>query len=535
MLATVNTSDRRSRQRILEAAVSLLAERGLTGELLADAAQRAECPLSRARLFFRRDEDLILALYMRLAAELEARVPDLPETTLAERFRLVMQAKLALVTPYKDALAALLSNLLDPRHELGVLSAETELVRTRVMAVFSAVVCGATDRHKLPAYQSVHTLYAAHLALILFWTQDRTPDSQATRTAIDFTCELFSLSKRLSWLPSFGNTLAKVDEICAPLVEPPPDEHATRLASELLKHLFRYRRLQPGAGSCAQAPCEQCLALHLPKVRRFVLAGEPLHLLLPAFPAKSPSLRKVLGPLPDMAEELALRFLENVCDELRELYSPGARITICSDGRAFGDLVGVSDEQITAYGLEISNLLERTGARSLELFSMEDLFESGDHALVREQLCTHYADSLAAIKERAHAYGHHLALFNGIQRFLFEDRISIEPGKSRTQVRNECKERAYQVIRRSDAWGRLVGECFPAALRLSIHPQVPHSDKIGILLGQSTDAWLTPWHGVAVRVGGRFKLMTREEAEALGAHVVEREGRAYYYEAGGEP
>jgi pyoverdine/dityrosine biosynthesis protein Dit1/AcrR family transcriptional regulator len=534
-LATVNTSDRRSRQRVLEAAVSLLAERGLRGELLVDAAVRAECPLSRARLYFRRDEDLILALYARLAAELEARVPDLPEATLAERFRLIMQAKLALVTPYRDALAALLSTLLDPRHELGVLSAETELIRTRVMGVFSAVLCGASDRQKLPVHQSVHTLYAAHLALMLFWTQDRTPDSQATRTAIDFTCELLTLSKRLSWLPGFGNTLAKVDEICAPLVEPAPDEQATRLAKELLQHLFRYRRLQPGAGACAQSPCEQCLALHLPKVRRFVLAGEPLHLLLPAFPAKSPSLRKVLGPLPDMAEELALSFLENICDELREIYSPGARITICSDGRAFSDLVGVTDEQVTAYALEVSNLLERVGAASIELFSMEDLFDSGDQAAMREQLCVHYADSLQAIKERAHAHSHHLALFNGIQRFLFEDRVAIEPGKSRTQVRNECKERAYQVIRRSDAWGRLVGECFPAALRLSIHPQAPHSDKIGILLGEANDAWLTPWHGVAVHTGGRFKLMKRAEAEALGAHTVERMGRPYYFETGGGP
>src|ERR1051325_612718 len=533
MEAAINTTDRRSRQRVLEAAVSLLAERGLSGHLLSDAAERAQCPLARARIYFRRDEDLILALYARLAAELEAHVPDLPEGNLAERFRTIMLAKLALVSPYRDALAALLSTLLDPRHELGALSAETELIRSRVMGVFSAVLYGASDRHKLSTHHSVHTLYALHLALMLFWTQDRTEGFHATRTAIDFTCELLSLSKKLSWLPSFGSTLAKVDEICAPLVEPAPDAATTELATEILHRLFRHRRLQPGAGACARHPCEQCLALHLPKVRRFVLAGDPVHMLLPSFPAKSPNPRKVLGPLPDMAEELALKFLENICDEIKELYPPGARVTICSDGRAFSDLVGVTDEQVTRYGQEVSNLLEQIEARSLELFSMEDLFESGDHAAAREQLCAHYADSLAAIRERAHTYEHHLALFNGIQRFLFEDRVAIETGKSLTQVRNECKELAYQVIRRSDAWGRLVNECFPTALRLSIHPQVPHSDKIGILLGEANDAWLTPWHGVAVKAGSRFKLMKRQEAEALGARLVERGGRPYYYETGG--
>ena len=99
-------------------------------------------------------------------------------------------------------------------------------------------------------------------------------------------------------------------------------------------------------------------------------------------------------------------------------------------------------------------------------------------------------------------------------------------------MRNECKDRAYRVIQRSDAWSRLITDCFPTALRLSIHPQSPHSDKIGILLGEADDVWLTPWHGVAVKKQGRFKFMHRREAEALGGRVVECEGRPSYYQVG---
>lgn len=132
---TLDATDRRTRQRLLEAAVSLLAERGMSGELLRDAAAAAGCQLSRAEVYFRRDEDIILALYARLAADLEARVQELPEGHLAERFRAVMLAKLALVAPYRDALAALLATLLDPRYELGALSEQTELIRSRVMGV----------------------------------------------------------------------------------------------------------------------------------------------------------------------------------------------------------------------------------------------------------------------------------------------------------------------------------------------------------------------------------------------------------------
>jgi hypothetical protein len=80
---TLNSVDRRTRQRVAEEAFLLLAQRGLSGELLKDAAERANCSLERAKVFFRRDEDLVLAFYARVAAELEARVGELPEGDLA--------------------------------------------------------------------------------------------------------------------------------------------------------------------------------------------------------------------------------------------------------------------------------------------------------------------------------------------------------------------------------------------------------------------------------------------------------------------
>jgi pyoverdine/dityrosine biosynthesis protein Dit1/AcrR family transcriptional regulator len=529
---TVATADRRIRQRLLEAAVPLLAERGLSGDILRQSAAVAGCSLERARLFFGREEELVLALYVRLATELEARVIDLPEGPLAERFRSAMLAKLSLVAPYRDALTALLATILDPRHELGALGEQTRLVRSRVMGVFSAVALGASDRPSAEVPALARALYGAHLALVLLWTQDRTPDFTATRSAIDAFCNLLASAAPLLWLPQAGAMLAGADKILLPLLEPEPDAAKTATSERILRTLFRHRRLQPGAGACAENPCEQCLGLHLPKVMRFVVNEEPVHLLLPAFPAKSPNTSKVLGKLPDMAEELALDFLEGVCREIKEFYPPGARVTICSDGRVFSDLVGVEEVDVTEYGRAIASMLERLGAESLDTLNLEDLFDLEDRAALREQLCTHYAEPLATIEERVRTYERHRALFNGIHRFLFEDRLVIEPGKSRNRLRNECRERALRLIQRSEAWGRLIGECFPLALRLSIHPQPPHSDKIGILLGDAEDAWLTPWHGVALKVGDRFKLVRRHEAEALGASVVRRNGRASHYETG---
>ena len=72
-MENLKTADRRTRQRVLESAVVLLAERGLSGELLKDAASLAQTSLERARIFFQRDEDLVLALYSRLAGARGAR------------------------------------------------------------------------------------------------------------------------------------------------------------------------------------------------------------------------------------------------------------------------------------------------------------------------------------------------------------------------------------------------------------------------------------------------------------------------------
>ena len=72
---------------------------------------------------------------------------------------------------------------------------------------------------------------------------------------------------------------------------------------------------------------------------------------------------------------------------------------------------------------------------------------------------------------------------------------------------------------------------FPDALRLSIHPQSPHDDaKLGIRLADhAADAWVTPWHGVGLYLGGRYTLTYRQRAEDAGARLVYRDGRPSHY------
>jgi pyoverdine/dityrosine biosynthesis protein Dit1/AcrR family transcriptional regulator len=539
----------RSRQRILESAVALLREQGLSGEgqLVDSAAQAARVPVASARLFFHNDEELILAFYLRITSDLQLRAAALPDGGVSERFRALFVGKLELAGAYREAFAGLFAKMLDPRANIGVLSPQTELVRMRSRAAFANVVHGADDASSAPddATQLTQSLYAAHLALLLIWSQDRSPDLKSTHAALELVCKLIDVFCRFRWMPLPGNLLENVSAIAGPLVDPPADPASTAVAREILGIIFRHRRLLPDAEKCATpAPqkshdksqstdnlCEHCLAPHLPLVRRFVGAGLPVHFVLPAFPAKSPNPEKVLGTSPDLAEEISLQFLEQLCSEIGKIHGPGARITICSDGLVFSDLVGVADSNVLSYGKEISAMIEQLDLSSLETFHMQDLYdEATSIPQMRESLCRHYAETAESIHQRLHSNKNQQALFNGIQRFLFEDRVVIDKGKSRTRIREECKTRTYEVVQRSDAWGRLVADCFPASLRLSIHPQPAHSEKIGILLGESPDVWLTPWHGVALKHNGAFRLVKRREAEETGASIVTKNGRPYFME-----
>lgn len=115
--------------------------------------------------------------------------------------------------------------------------------------------------------------------------------------------------------------------------------------------------------------------------------------------------------------------------------------------------------------------------------------------------------------------------------FALPDADRPDYKKSLAALQRECRERAYGVIQRSRAWGRLIAERFPEAVRLSIHPQPCGSDKLSINLLEASDNWITPWHGTAVDVGGRFVLMKRYQAEASGADLIYLHGRPSHYVA----
>ncbi len=272
-----------------------------------------------------------------------------------------------------------------------------------------------------------------------------------------------------------------------------------------------------------------CFDMHWARTRGFVVAGEPIHFVIPAFPAKSRNPDKVLGTLPDLGERLAIGFLQSFCEHVSYFYPPGARISICSDGHVFSDILGIPDEDVSDYREELRRIIRSTGGGALDIYSLEDAFGLESYQRMRELLVSRYARPIDEIRHRMKTEPQSRSLFNGIHRFMVEDQSALNPELSRSALRKRCKELAYRVIQRSNAWGDLIGEVFPRSLRLSIHPQPSHAEKIGFHLIRTKDGWLTPWHGVVIDDGTTFTLVKRSQAERMNASLIWRNSRPSHF------
>lgn len=309
-----------------------------------------------------------------------------------------------------------------------------------------------------------------------------------------------------------------------------------QLAEEVLKLIFNRRRLLTVK---EEVPFSEQIAPHLDRVLHFIENDLPIEMILPAFPAKSPSRSKTLGHLPDYGEFLAMTRLTELCKEIEAIYSRGAKVVICSDGRVFADVIYVCDEHISDYRDGIRHYAEQNLEGYISFYNLENVYDHiNDFTALREELMIAHGEPLSSLRQRIKDEREASTMYKGVTKFMFEDYSGIEQfaGLSRTALQNKARVAAYRVIQRSNAWGRLLAKEFPHSLRLSIHPQYLVSEKIGISMLTENDVWTTPWHSVVVKDTAKDEiiLLPKSEAEKLNCHLVYEQGRPSHFELRGE-
>ncbi len=107
-----------------------------------------------------------------------------------------------------------------------------------------------------------------------------------------------------------------------------------------------------------------------------------------------------MSPLPDLGEEIALRFLNNMCKGINKIYPIGSKIILCCDGRVFSDVVGMKKNDVTSYQQKLSLMIERIDAKNISIFNLDDVWPNDNFNLMRLRLMEIFGLPLNHLKEQ---------------------------------------------------------------------------------------------------------------------------------------
>ncbi|KAJ3525004.1 hypothetical protein NM208_g11827 [Fusarium decemcellulare] len=249
-----------------------------------------------------------------------------------------------------------------------------------------------------------------------------------------------------------------------------------------------------------------------------VKENKPIRMCIPAFPFKSPNTDvKVLGRLPDKAEEFALARLNGLCAGIQDIYPPGAKLVIVSDGIVYNDLLGVPDLDVWAYGEALRDMSSANGFHHILFSRLNDLVPldlpqtldrisyTANATNFRRVLMNHFGSQDFSVSDKIAQDEDTRLTYRGYLKFLQTDLANtypIGPSYTKSQFKKGIEVIAKQMLIRGQAFARAVKEKFSGHIRLSIHASTGQS-KISVGLLPTDTCFTTPWHcSIAFRLDG---------------------------------
>ncbi|KAI4172377.1 MAG: hypothetical protein LQ343_003636 [Gyalolechia ehrenbergii] len=354
--------------------------------------------------------------------------------------------------------------------------------------------------------------------------------------------------------PLTPESLPETPDISTPAIQPALDQAdsvafterpSAQLAIQILDIIQRY-----GNNAVSGDASWPGKVKFMPVVEACVVKREPIRMILPAFPFKSPNRKdKTLGSHVDMGEELALMHLNGLCESIAEVYEHGANVVIASDGLVYNDLMGIEDGEVWDYGTGIRQIVQRKGLSHISAFRIVDLLgHCNTDRLTREEYLIHagcYRRELVARFGPRNFDSHAAVLdeedtrmtYRGYIKFLTKDlmytKMAME-AQSQPSPKRRYKEAienlAYQMITRGKAFAAAIEENCANYVRLSIHPSSGKTKlSVPLIPPPPGGQLMTPWHSsVAVGADGTFR--TVHAATVRDTHdLVYQDGRPHHF------
>ncbi|KKY17697.1 putative pyoverdine dityrosine biosynthesis [Phaeomoniella chlamydospora] len=247
-----------------------------------------------------------------------------------------------------------------------------------------------------------------------------------------------------------------------------------------------------------------------PRVRKAVDAGIPVPLVLPAFPWKSVNKQeKVLGALPDLGEVLGLGRLNNLCEDIQQIYPPGARVTITSDGLVYNDLLGISDEEVFNYGAALRRIPGEQGYQNIDFIRIMNLLGLTDQATMtkeeyletvgstRDTLVEKFLDPTFIATDAIEEDRDINLTYCGYLKFLAKDlrHSPVTAGiVGKNEYRRVVKRVAQDMITRGKAFAAAIEYALPDHSALTESHDVVEKDGRPFYFRDRSDLWA--WEGV---------------------------------------
>jgi AcrR family transcriptional regulator len=173
-----------ARKRLYDTAVELIGRHGYEATTLRQIAESAGVSAGLLYKYFPSKRAVVLAFYDELSSEYASRSAAMKEGKWRMRFVFALRTCLEVLGPHRATLVSLAPVLVADR-EHGLFAAGTAFSRERVERVFRDAVTGASDPPSGNLGEPMgRLLYLLHLAVILWWLLDKSPQQRATHALV---------------------------------------------------------------------------------------------------------------------------------------------------------------------------------------------------------------------------------------------------------------------------------------------------------------------------------------------------------------
>lgn len=264
------------------------------------------------------------------------------------------------------------------------------------------------------------------------------------------------------------------------------------------------------------------------KIDQFVTNKRQIDFVMLGYPMKSSNDRdKVIGKLPDLAEEVSMTNFANFNTQVKQIYDPGVRVNIVSDGFVFNDLLEITDKTVQEYQ-EVSTDMGKVAPMTWH--NIQDFYPKiGSLASMREKLMGDFGVTDQELERRILMDQDVNFLYRGMIRFMSEE-LAIKSWPSGNQLQKAAKILTRNMMARNEAYSNLVKDQFSSYIRLSMHPSINNGAKYSFKMIPGEKAFRSPWHcALYIDQEGQYNTIHKKEAEAQGLHLVLKDGRPYSY------